>query len=302
MHQPIPAEVATRLFSLSQDSQLFIALFDAQDILRFANERFRDIFGLAANEQISWAGLMRRSFERQHGTHIQTDDFEYWLASAASRRGKQPYRAFESDLTDGRWIWMTETVDESGWMFCVACDITALRMDSRALRESRDMALRDAQTDELTGLSNRRHILQLLGEQLAAPATQTCIALLDLDYFKQINDQHGHPFGDTVLVDFARFTRGMLRIADGLGRVGGEEFLLLMPHCSLDDARNKLDFILQKARQRRPFADKPEFGYTFSAGITPLHADDSLETAYARADAALYKAKQSGRNRIINKP
>ena len=301
MQHPIPTDIATRLLALSQSAPLLIALFDEQDILQYANDGFLQKFGLHPEQRISWANIMRQSFEQQRGAHIQSDDFEHWLASASSRRGKQPYRAFESDLTDGSWIWMTETIDEHGWMLCVASDITALRTDSRALRESRDLALRDAQTDALTGLSNRRHILQLLAAQLASQ-NATCIALIDLDHFKQLNDQHGHPFGDSVLLDFAHHTRSLLRIADGLGRVGGEEFLLLMPNCSLSDADKKLHDILQHTRERHPFAAKPQLSYTFSAGMTILHPDDTVETAYARADAALYQAKQEGRNRLVIVP
>lgn len=86
--------------------------------------------------------------------------------SAQSRRGKLPYRAFEMDLYDGRWFWMTETVQQDGWMLCVASDVTELRQGYRTLRQDRDLAVRASQTDELTGTANRRFVFAKLALQV----------------------------------------------------------------------------------------------------------------------------------------
>jgi hypothetical protein len=96
---------------------------------------------------------MRRNFELRRRTVIHAADFEEWLRSTQSRRGKIAYRAFETDLLDGRWFWMTEAVQKSGWMLCIASDITSLRAKGRTVRQDCDQAIKAAQTDELTGVA-----------------------------------------------------------------------------------------------------------------------------------------------------
>ncbi|TIN86943.1 MAG: diguanylate cyclase, partial [Mesorhizobium sp.] len=82
--------------------------------------------------------LMRRNFKAGKGTFVRDPDFETWLISTQSRRGKTGFREFETDLVDGRWLWMTETVQNDGWMLCIATDITKLRSDGRSVRQDRD--------------------------------------------------------------------------------------------------------------------------------------------------------------------
>ena len=138
------------------------------------------------------------------GTVISVPDFEAWVVSAQSRRGKMPFSAFETDLVDGRWLWMTETVDRSGWMLCIANDITHLRADERTLRQDRDFALKASQTDELTGISNRRYMMAqleaMIRSQPAGGPVNGCISILDIDFFKGINDLYGHQTGDEILL------------------------------------------------------------------------------------------------------
>lgn len=295
----MPSELLTQWLDLSQHSPLLLAVFDQHDTLQYANTAFRRAYGLDEQAMPSWPQLIRDNYRQRQGVRIMAPDLEAWLASATSRRGKSAWRAFESDLHDGRWIWMTETVNAAGWMLCVACDITALRADDRALRESRDLAVRAAQTDELTGISNRRHILQQLELALQPPQPDGCILILDLDHFKQINDRHGHPFGDAVLRDFARRTQRRLRRADGFGRLGGEEFMVLLQQVSLDEAAAIAAQLLADTRQPRAMLTAGDFVYTCSAGLSALRAGDTLSCVYARADAALYQAKQQGRDRVV---
>lgn len=296
MPDTLHQDLLPRLQQLHQHSELLVALFDSSDTLRYANPAFRQTYHLTEGSYPTWVQLMRDNYAQHVGTIIHTDDFDNWLGSALSRRGKQPYRIFETDLHDGRWILMTETVDPAGWMLCTAVDISQLAISGRSLRTARDQALRAASTDGLTGLSNRRHILALLEAQLSRPG-QHSIAILDIDHFKGINDRYGHPFGDLVLVDFARHLQGQLRRSDGIGRLGGEEFMLVLPDTPLPQASLLLGNLLATLQPPRQ-VDQHTFRYQFSGGITRLHPDDSIQTAYHRADQALYRAKQNGRNRI----
>ncbi|WP_189339003.1 GGDEF domain-containing protein [Chromobacterium amazonense] len=298
-------EIASRLLSLEQDSELLIALFNPHDVLCYANAAFCGTFGVEPDERISWEQLMRRGHERGHGSRIRTDDIDAWIASARSRRGKLPFRTFEADLTDGRWIWVTETLQADGWLLCVCSDISSLRADERELRIARDAAQRAALTDPLTGISNRAHIMgqleRLLRQPRAAESPACVVGILDLDHFKRINDCYGHLAGDTVLRDFVRRVQPMLEPKDGLGRLGGEEFLLLMPDRALREAELMVTAILAAVAESRPLAEPADFAYTCSAGLTLLRAGDDTAQALGRADDALYRAKEAGRNRLATK-
>ena len=138
---------------------------------------------------------MRRNHLRGQGARIETDDIETWLRSACSRRGKLPYRAFEADLRDGRWMWMSETMSANGWMLCQASEITELRADRRALRQERDVALRAAQTDPMTGISNRTHLMQLLELLLQRQRGQHAPACLAIPPPLQAHQRSGRPPG-----------------------------------------------------------------------------------------------------------
>jgi diguanylate cyclase (GGDEF)-like protein len=168
---------------------------------------------------------------------------------------------------------------------------------TEALRVIQELATRD----ELTALPNRRHMTELLK---AAPAANTpaCLALLDIDHFKQINDTHGHAVGDEVLREFARQSGFVLRAQDSLGRWGGEEFLLHLPGTPLDAARSVVDRLRSQIGSIRFTHTGHAFGITFSAGLVELEPGEAMDAAISRADALLYAAKTSGRNRVATVP
>ena len=160
-----------------------------------------------------------------------------------------------------------------------------------------------AHTDELTGLSNRRHLMQeaqLEIERARRYALPLCLAVLDLDHFKQINDRFGHGTGDEVLRRFARVCRSSLRQTDIIGRIGGEEFVLLLPHTQLSIAEQ----IVERLRNEFKHADwhslQPGLTTSVSIGLTALQQrDNSLAELMRRADEGLYQAKQQGRDRVV---
>ncbi len=293
------APLPQTLLALHEASPNPAALFDAQDVLRWANKAFCEAYKVQPDGVLTWSDMMRSNHAGSQGAVIEADDIEAWLAAIASRRGKLPHRSFEADLADGRWIWMSETVLADGWMLCLAIDITPLRQDSRSLRQAHAKAVRAAQTDALTGLANRRHGLQLLQQALTqSEAWPLCVAMLDLDHFKQINDRLGHAAGDEVLRDFARQMLASTRREDGCARLGGEEFLLILPAAALGQAGVIVERLLARVRLARPLTDAPEFGYRCSAGLVEAQWGESAETLLQRADAALYGAKTAGRDRV----
>jgi len=162
-----------------------------------------------------------------------------------------------------------------------------------------------AHTDELTQLPNRRHFLATLNAELARAKrhnTPLAIAYMDLDHFKHINDTHGHETGDIVLRAVANVISTNLRIEDSIGRIGGEEFCICLPGA---DAAHSLKpceryrSLIENLKIHTPSQTLQTLTVTASFGLTSiLHDSDDSARLLARADAALYRAKQNGRNRV----
>lgn len=174
---------------------------------------------------------------------------------------------------------------------------TALQAHQETLRGMMRQLQDLASTDELTGLCNRRAFVKVAEQELKHLSTkeQLGLALIDLDYFKRINDQFGHDAGDRVLQTFAAVAGACLRENDLLARYGGEEFVLLMRDASQD----RLEACCERLREAFTQAEPvglicPQL--SLSAGMTLLYADESLDQALKRADQALYDAKANGRN------
>jgi diguanylate cyclase (GGDEF)-like protein len=167
---------------------------------------------------------------------------------------------------------------------------------AQALQASFHTITQLATHDELTGLSNRRHMTDLIArEQQRQRRTHApvCMAMLDLDHFKKVNDAFGHAAGDVVLTTFARTLRQTMRATDEISRWGGEEFLLLMPNTSLEEATLAVER-LRTAQQTASLAWVSPV--TFSAGIVLAAEGLDMDQVIACADEAMYRAKTQGRN------
>ena len=178
----------------------------------------------------------------------------------------------------------------------VFTDITEQKQREAALYES---ATRDA----LTGIFNRGHFTEMATQEIARArlfAEPLSIALLDLDHFKQVNDHYGHEGGDTALVQFARLCEQNIRKMDFIGRIGGEEFALLLPRANKEPAFEMLQKLrLRLMEARITTAAGHSFGLTVSVGVASLRPNTrDLRELLRNADAALYKAKREGRNRV----
>jgi diguanylate cyclase len=160
-----------------------------------------------------------------------------------------------------------------------------------------------AELDELTGASNRRCIMRMLEEEIARTTrsgSPCSVALIDLDWFKRINDAYGHPTGDEVLRTFSITMFANIRSIDRFGRYGGEEFLLVLPDMDTGQAVRALDRLRAIIADLDWSAFSPGLKVTMSAGVAMLNLNETSDTILARADSALYAAKAQGRNRITS--
>jgi diguanylate cyclase (GGDEF)-like protein len=159
---------------------------------------------------------------------------------------------------------------------------------------------RQATTDDLTGLVNRRRFIEALESEIVRANTFTSplsVVLGDLDHFKRVNDRYGHHAGDEVLRRFADLVREHLRDVDVPGRLGGEEFAILLPGTGADGAVAVADRVRRSLRAIRPTPDERD-EVTASFGVAQLRPGESGDELLRRADVALYRAKSEGRNTV----
>lgn len=175
-------------------------------------------------------------------------------------------------------------------------DITAHKELEQQLQDA-------AATDFLTGLPNRRHIMARMEQELARvqrdPLALSTVLMFDLDFFKDINDHYGHAMGDEVLKHFAQVLLHELRKVDSVGRIGGEEFAILLSGADVGDAAAFAERVRTRLHTAPMRYGDSSLPVTVSIGVAAMHADDkNINSSLSRADAALYRAKQSGRNRV----
>jgi len=163
-----------------------------------------------------------------------------------------------------------------------------------------------ANLDSLTGLHNRRAILRRLDDEIKRAKRykeELCLLMLDIDHFKNVNDQYGHLSGDEVIQEVATLVRGNIRDTDASGRYGGEEFITILPETDLPSALNVAER-LRKLVEATEMKDSEGnvFGVTISQGLTSYKPGDDEYSLVSRADDALYRAKENGRNRVETQP
>lgn len=194
-----------------------------------------------------------------------------------------------------------------GQLAAIGGYISHLRADMHRnnvkLNEALETISEMASTDELTGINNRRALLEKLEhEQSRCSRGGTCfsVCLVDVDFFKRINDTFGHSAGDLVLKDLAQLMSDCLRSIDCVGRYGGEEFLLILPQTPLDKALLKAEKLRESVESMRFDGIQKGFSITVSIGVVEYRSKEKVEQTIARADLALYAAKDGGRNRIVS--
>jgi diguanylate cyclase (GGDEF)-like protein len=212
---------------------------------------------------------------------------------------QMPIVYLSADASDARQRAALATAGEDFLLKPVAAEALVANVLGRA-RRARSLA-QGLSRDGLTGLLRHAEVKEQLAQALARAcrdASPLCVALLDLDHFKRVNDRYGHAAGDRVLRSLASLIRLRARRGDAAGRYGGEEFLLVLPGCRLASACELVDQLRVDFAAATIEHSGRRVRASFSAGVAEWQGEESADSLLARADEALYRAKQAGRNRV----
>ena len=171
------------------------------------------------------------------------------------------------------------------------------------LKSELELVTRLVREDQLTRALNRRGLedaLKLEVARAARTSTPLCIAMIDIDNFKNLNDTHGHQAGDRVLVHLVDSIQDTLRTNDLIGRYGGEEFLVLLPGSPLDAACEVMQRLQSQLAQKPIVWENQELRVTFSVGVAALRPAETEPALIGRADKAMYEAKRNGKNCVVS--
>jgi diguanylate cyclase (GGDEF)-like protein len=279
-------------------------IFSHDDSLIGCNQAFATLFGGSPDKfiHLHFADIIRHAFSTQKGIKIDSDDIEQWLATAMTKRRTQKFRVFEVDLLDGRWFLVSEQILASGEMLFQARDITAQKNIEFELSAKSSKLRTLALTDELTQIANRRSFIESVNTEISRCSrlkANMAFLVLDIDYFKHVNDTYGHQAGDAVLISITQLIKTLLRDYDIFGRLGGEEFGIFLAETDSQTALEVAERIRTKIMQHKIAFEEHLISITVSIGIAIPAAQVKFESIYKRADVALYQAKNSGRNKVI---
>jgi diguanylate cyclase (GGDEF)-like protein len=236
------------------------------------------------------------------GVIIDANNLEDWFEYAENIRRSEQHRRFEIDLHDGCWHLVSEQVVEDNALVVISTDITDKKKAEILLADMSKELFVLASTDALTNTSNRRHFIeQANAERRRCQREESGYALLmlDLDYFKDINDTYGHASGDNVLIRVTQTLKSQIREYDILGRVGGEEFAILLPNITREPALEIAERIRSCVESLKFTGDCSTLKATISIGIAlDEKSEKSLDDMFLVADKLLYRAKEGGRNLV----
>ncbi len=279
--------------------------------IEFSPERLREIYSrfiISGNDNIDsndWNQRMTEVASKiTEALGEIGDGTEKYGAALEDLSGNLSGTVNGSDLTHMIADILSETKSMDGQVSNLHTRVQESSDELEALRRELAETKRDAMTDKLTGLANRRcfdeSLLQMTTEA-RENGEQLCIALCDVDHFKKFNDTHGHQVGDQVLRLVGRILVENVKGSDLPARYGGEEFVIILPETPLKGASIVADHLRQKLASRKLARKGSEDTYgkvTMSIGVTEYIFGESMEELIERADGLLYKAKQEGRNRI----
>lgn len=268
-------------------------LYDKDDRLVICNQRYREIYAESAHLIVRGAtfeDIIRKGVENGQYPDALGNE-ENWIAERLEMH-QNPGEPIEQQLPGDNWLRIQERRTSEGGLVGFRLDITQLKRQERELS-------RIAWSDSLTGAMNRHRFTELASNEIDRAkrhGSEVSLLLLDVDHFKQVNDSNGHAAGDEVLKGLVERWNHGLRSHDLIGRIGGEEFCILLPEVGAEEAAHVAER-LRTVIAELPFAFEGQLlRVTVSIGVATLAAGDDLLGLMRRADNALYEAKQRGRD------
>ena len=315
MEQEIQAEhvFSTQVINLMGQG---LTVTNAEGQFEFVNPAYARLFGYTVEDLI---GKSPRDLTAQEDHEVLTEQRMLREAGKTSTYESRLMRADGSIAhvlvngvprgQDGQYEGAISVITDLSGQKENEMELLSAKNELEAVNQKLEKALarerRLARTDELTGVNNRRYLFDL-AERKFAVATRykqpLSVIMFDIDHFKMINDKWGHIIGDQILTEVAQAVLVELRKADLFGRYGGEEFIIILPMTTSEQAYILAERIRAKVSNQRVQTDKGEISVTISIGIVELHhgeARESLESLFNRADETMYAAKQAGRNRTV---
>ncbi|MCF2947253.1 GGDEF domain-containing protein [Paraglaciecola aquimarina] len=297
------SNLVTHIGDFLDKTQDGYAIFSMDDVLIGCNQAFADILYLNTELIIgqTFEQLYREIYKNQKGPIINTTDIDQWLIEANKKRRSRDFRIFEIDLKDGRWFLVSEQISDKGELLLHAKNITKQKVLEHNLHQHTSELSNLAATDELTQISNRRSFISQVSSEInrcERNKLPACFCLLDIDYFKKVNDEYGHITGDQVLVELAEVINSLLREYDPFGRIGGEEFGLFFPDTTIEQGQEICQRLCELIVATNFNSPAMPINITVSIGVVEYWQGATFEQLYSQADNALYEAKDAGRNQI----
>lgn len=283
-----------------------LARFDAENSLVFMNTNYRNLFPLTGSVRKPGASLevildeVMRTGEQLIGAKT-ADDWKQEVLGSIKVGGEE-----QVQMADGRWLRIRTEPLQLGGAVVIVSDVTAFKQSEIQLQEVAEQFKVLATTDPLTGLHNRRDFdqaLELEFRRSGTPKNAVALLMIDIDHFKSYNDTYGHPAGDACIRQVAACIAGACqRSGDIAARYGGEEFAVILPDTDGDGAHQVASKILSAIKNLEiPHATTPAGFVSVSIGVASINKSRASDTSMLLqlADAALYKAKDGGRSRIV---
>jgi diguanylate cyclase (GGDEF)-like protein/PAS domain S-box-containing protein len=281
--------------SLAENAPDNIARYDTQGRLIYLNPRLEATLGVPAAQLLG----KRPSEHVEDGRRDRYEEKIFHVIETGEETAIEVASSRTSTQMRYHWVHMVAERDAAG----AITGVLALGRDITERKQLEQKLEHQANFDHLTGLANRRHFLHQAAGELARMGRyggELCLIMFDIDHFKQFNDRYGHEIGDLVLRKIAAISRAALRKTDLIGRIGGEEFVALLPHTNRQqamDAAERLRAAIAEGEVRLKSGAPLHFTASFGV-ISASGKSNNLNELMNQVDAAMYQAKKSGRNRV----
>ncbi|ALO42632.1 sensor domain-containing diguanylate cyclase [Pseudoalteromonas phenolica] len=299
------AEIQIPFEEIMDETAVAVGMMDKYFVYQYCNNKMAELLGLPVKSILGrkQSEVISEMYAKSVGVKIDSDDLKAWLENVERMQSSTTERQFITDTVDGRFFKMQRMTLSDGGHVVLGMDITELEVAKQQLTQLNEVLHEQATTDELTGLSNRRALFDKVtiefnrAKRLLTPLS---LLILDIDFFKKVNDNYGHPVGDRVISQVADVLQKEVREYDLVGRLGGEEYAVVLPNTDAKQAGVVAERMRLSIENTTIEGEQIHIKVTCSFGVAEICAShNDVDDVFLSADKALYKAKQNGRNKVV---